>query len=171
MIIGQRTITSLWVHTASTNFTFRSWNNYVLYKRPYSTCWCLKSCISAMSFTLCSSSLQALCAVGLCGGLDLRDQGSQEEGESLAHYECSITIEGWKVTIKRLFHIISCLKTILTGPYEHHCNCSYWLQRDPFLFILRYFFLGIFFGGKRDRHMTCNKGSWLQAVAVMWHAL
>lgn len=32
-----------------------------------------------------SSFLQALCAVGLCGGHDLRDQSCQEEGESLAH--------------------------------------------------------------------------------------
>ena len=49
----------LWVRTASANLMFRSWNNYVLYKRLYSTCWCLKSCISATHVTLCSPSRPA----------------------------------------------------------------------------------------------------------------
>lgn len=34
---------------------------------------------------LCSASLQALCAVGFCGGHNLLNQSCQEEGESLDH--------------------------------------------------------------------------------------
>lgn len=42
--------------------------------------------MAVLCLTSSSSFLQALCAVGFCGGRDLRDQGCKEEGESSAHY-------------------------------------------------------------------------------------
>lgn len=50
-----------------------------------------------------SLCLQALCAVGLCGGRDLWDQGCQTEGESLTHRASqsgtiAATVWGSKVT-------------------------------------------------------------------------
>lgn len=49
-----------------------------------------KPCFCAASFSL----MQVLCAVGLCGGHNLRDQDRQEEGESLdVYFNITVTIE------------------------------------------------------------------------------
>lgn len=75
--------------TLGIGLTFRSWNSYGLHKRSIQP---VAVSSPAMRLTLCSSSLQALCAVGICGGHDLRDQVCQEEGESSAHEGVSCTV-------------------------------------------------------------------------------
>lgn len=136
----------LWVRTAYTNLTFRSWNNYVLYKRAYSTCWCLKSCISATYFTLCSPSLPAgsMC----CGAL----WWSRPPWPRLSRGRWVISSLGVRFTDKRvtkrgegwqLKDGFTFFKTSMTGPLKDLSANITLAAKRSLSFFLR-LFLGVF---------------------------